>query len=555
MKKYIQKATFAVVIVSLISFIASAQTRSKKDAINRSLDLFTAVFKEMQTFYVDSIDSEKAVTTAINTMLGQLDPYTVYMPRQEMEDFKSMNTGEFGGIGSYIVQRNGNVYISGPHKDTPAQRAGLRPGDLIISIDGDTVLGFTSSKVSEMLKGTPGTTLTVKVKRPYVEDSILTFNLQREKIKIPSVPYFGVQDGDIGYMVISSFTETTGEEVKAALTELKKNPAVKSLVIDLRENPGGILESAVKVVSNFVPKGTEVIRTKGRDAMTEKVYKTTSAPVDLDIPLVILIDGQTASSAEITAGALQDLDRAVIVGNRSYGKGLVQTTRALPYDGLLKVTVAKYYIPSGRLIQAIDYSHRDETGRVTRIPDSLTTEFKTANGRTVRDGGGITPDVEVVYPEMSRIVYNIVSDMWAFDFANKYYAEHPVAPAIEQFEITDSIYNDFKNFINPEKFNYDRVCETILQRLKEVAKTEGYASDSLDTQFEILEGMLKHPLQHDLDTQREAIAPILQREIIDRYYFEPGSIAVQLKTDKGLDAAAEILHTPGRVKEILDPKK
>ena len=552
-KSFIKSVVLALTLT--ISLSSPAQTRSRKDAINRSLDLFTSVFKEMQTFYVDSIDSEKAVETAINSMLAQLDPYTVYMPRQEVDEFKTMNTGEFGGIGSYIVQRNGNVYISGPYKGSPAARAGLRPGDLIIEVDGDTVLGFTSAKVSDMLKGTPGTPLSIKVKRPYVEDSILLFNLTREKIKVPSVPYYGVQNGDIGYIVLTSFTESTGEEVKNALTELKQNPDVKSIILDLRGNPGGLLESAVKVVGNFVPKGTEVIRTKGKEALMEKVYKTTTPPIDTEIPLVILIDGESASSAEITAGSLQDLDRAVIIGNRSYGKGLVQITRTLPYDGLLKVTVSKYYIPSGRLIQAIDYSHRDENGRVTRIPDSLTTEFRTAHGRIVRDGGGITPDVNVTYPELSRIVYNIISDLWAFDFANKYYAEHPEAPKIDEFVITDEIYNDFKNFIDPEKFNYDRVCVTILDNLRNAAKIEGYASDSLDEQFNVLEGMFKHPLQHDLDAQREAIEPILLREIIERYYFDSGSIEVQLRSDKALETATEVLHTPGKVKEILSPKK
>lgn len=534
---------------------AHGQTSSKKDDINRSLDIFSSVFKEMQTFYVDSIDSEKAVETAINSMLSQLDPYTVYMPSREVDDFRSMNRGEFGGIGSYIFQRNGNVYVSAPQKGTPAQKEGLRHGDLIMEIDGESVLGYTSSKVSEMLKGTPGTSLTLKIKRPYVEDSIHTISITREKIKMPSVPYFGVQEDDMGYISITSFTETTGEEVKAALTELKKNPSVKSIILDLRSNPGGLLESAVKVVSNFVPKGTEVLRTKGKEEMMEKIYKTTSVPIDTEIPLVVLIDSESASAAEITAGALQDLDRAVIVGNRSYGKGLVQITRSLPYDGLLKVTVSKYYIPSGRLIQAIDYSHRDEMGRVSRIPDSLTREFKTAHGRTVRDGGGITPDVTVTYPEMSRIVYNIISDFWAFDYANKYFAEHPEAPNMETFRITDEIFEDFKNFIDPEKFHYDKLCETILEKLKEAAETEGYSSDSLNAEFAVLEGMLKRPLHRDLETQRESIEPLLLREIIERYYYEPGSIAVELRSDRALDAASETVHTPGRMKEILEPKK
>ncbi len=335
------------------------------------------------------------------------------MPRSEQEDFKTMTTGEFGGIGSYIVQRDGNVYISGPHKDSPAHKAGLRAGDLIIAIDGDTMLGKSHTFVSDRLKGTPGTDLTVKVKRPYVADSIIEVPMTRAKIKIASVPYYGVEKGDIGYIALNTYSESTADEVKKAVTGLTANPAVKALVLDLRGNVGGLVESAVKVVGNFVPKGTEVLRTKGKGVLNEKVYKTTSAPIAPEIPLVVLIDGETASSAEITAGALQDLDRAVIIGNRSYGKGLVQTTRDIPYEGMLKVTVAKYYIPSGRLIQAIDYSRRNPDGSVSRIPDSLTNTFTTAHGRVVRDGGGISPDIDVEYPSLSRLTYNIMSDFWA----------------------------------------------------------------------------------------------------------------------------------------------
>ncbi len=547
-----KKLFYTVALILIASLCAQAATRSRKDRISRNLEIFSSVFKEMQTFYVDSIDADKAVGTAIAAMLSELDPYTVYMPKSETEDFKSMNSGEFGGIGSYISQRNGNVYISGPQTGTPAYRAGLRTGDLIIAIDGDTVLGKTTLEVTDRLKGTPGTDLTLLIKRPYVADSILTISLTRDKIKIPSVPYFGMQPDGIGYIGLTQFTETSADEVKNALTSLRENPDLKGIVLDLRSNPGGLLESAVKIVGYFVPKGTEVLRTRGKGVLNEKIYKTTSAPIDTEIPLAVLIDEESASAAEITAGALQDLDRAVIVGNRSFGKGLVQTTRDIPYEGLLKVTVAKYYIPSGRLIQAIDYSHRNPDGSVARIPDSLTNEFKTIHGRTVRDGGGITPDVAVTYPEMSRIVYNVISDYWASDFANKFYAEHPTEiPSITEFEVTNSLYNEFKAFINPDKFHYDRVCEIMLNRLRDAAKIEGYTSDSLTAQFDRLEQMMKHPLDADLDTHRPDIAPIIAREIIERYYLEPGRIERQLMIDPGLDTAKAILSTPGRLQEIL----
>ncbi len=550
-----KKLFYTVAMLLCIGLCLEGATRSKKSAISRNIDIFSSVFKEMQTFYVDSIDADKAVSTAINAMLGELDPYTVYMPRSEQEDFKTMTTGEFGGIGSYIVQRDGDVYISGPHKDSPAHKAGLRAGDLIMAIDGDTMLGKSHTFVSDRLKGTPGTDLRVKVKRPYVADSIIEVPMTRAKIKIASVPYYGVEKGDIGYIALNTYSESTADEVKKAVTDLTANPAVKALVLDLRGNVGGLVESAVKVVGNFVPKGTEVLRTKGKGVLNEKVYKTTSAPIAPEIPLVVLIDGETASSAEITAGALQDLDRAVIIGNRSYGKGLVQTTRDIPYEGMLKVTVAKYYIPSGRLIQAIDYSRRNPDGSVSRIPDSLTNTFTTAHGRVVRDGGGISPDIDVEYPSLSRLTYNIMSDFWAFDFANRYFATHPQAPDIDSFEVSDSLYNEFKAFINPDKFEYDRVCETMLERLRAAAKVEGYDEDSLTVQFDILEKMLRRPLERDLDKHRDAIEPLIAREIMERYYFDPGRIKTGLRKDPGLDSAATLLHTRDRYTQLLSPSK
>lgn len=551
-----RKLFYSVGILMLTALVVNGATRSKKNSIARNLDIFSSVFKEMQTFYVDSIDADKAVTTAIGAMLSELDPYTVYMPKSEQEEFKTMTTGEFGGVGSYIMSRNGNVYISGPHYGTPAYKAGLRTGDLIFTIDGDTMLGKSREYVSERLKGTPGTKLTVTVKRPFVEDSIVTVDMVREKIKVPTVPYYGMLDDHTGYISMTQFSETTAEEVRNALIQLRINPEFSNLVLDLRGNPGGLLESAVKVVSYFVPKGTEVLRTRGKGVLNEKVYKTTSAPIDTKIPLVVLIDDESASAAEITAGALQDLDRAVVIGNRSFGKGLVQTTRDLPYEGMLKVTVAKYYIPSGRLIQAIDYSHRNPDGSVARIPDSLTNTFTTAHGRTVRDGGGITPDINVTYPTMSRLTYNIISDFWAHDFANKYYAEHhDVRPPLKDFEVSDSLYEEFKSFIDPEKFHYDKVCEMMLDRLREAAKMEGYEADSLTEQFTVLEGMFKRPLNRDLDTHREAIKPLIAREIMERYYLEPGRIATQLRTDPGVDSATKVLADPVRVNELLRPAK
>lgn len=544
-----------LVLTTLVgsSFIASS--KNDKAAITRNLDIFNSVYKELQVFYVDSIDAEKSINTAINAMLNDIDPYTEYIPAKEQDAFKSMTTGEYGGIGSYIMERDGKVYISEPYEGSPAQRAGLKAGDLIVKIDNDTTLGWKSSKVSERLKGQAGTPLTVVVQRPYVEDSIITINIMREKIQVPSVPYYAVVKENIGYIYLTSFTDKSAKEVRNALVELKKDPRVKSIILDLRSNGGGLLESAVKIVGLFVPKNTEVLRTKGKGHLNEKVYKTTSAPIDTEIPLAVFIDGGSASSSEIVAGALQDLDRAVIIGSRSFGKGLVQSTRQLPYDGLLKVTIAKYYIPSGRLIQAIDYSHRNPDGSVARIPDSLTSVFKTVHGREVRDGGGITPDIKITYPAANRLTYNIVRDNWAFDYATRFAATTPTIASAHDFVITDSIFNDFKEFIDPDKFQYDKVCETMLSDLKETAKIEGYANDSINAQFEILEKMLKHNLNRDLDNNRKEISELLANEIIKRYYYQKGQIIENLKNDNALDSAAVILNDLNAYRKILSPVK
>lgn len=550
--KWIAAALFALIAPS--AFMA-AQKKGDLAAEARNVTVFNSLFKELSTCYVDSIDADKAMTTAIDAMLQQLDPYTEYITADERNDFlSSSTTGEYGGIGSVIMQRKeGGVFVSEPYEGSPAALAGLRPGDRIVMVDGDTTLTWTTSRVSERLKGQANTTVRVTVNRPYVADSILTFDIVRKKIQIPSVPYYAALDNGIGYIQLTQFIETSPEEVKAALLELKKNPKVKSIVLDLRGNGGGLVECAVQIANFFVPKNTEIIRTKGREISEEKIYKTTQKPIDTEIPLCVLIDGGSASASEIVTGALQDLDRAIVVGTRSFGKGLVQTTVPLPFDNMLKLTTAKYYIPSGRLIQAIDYSHRDADGNITRIPDSLTTVFRTRHGREVRDGGGITPDITVDWGKVNRLTYNIYADNWAFDFATKYAAEHPsIAPA-ETFEITDSIFSEFKRFIDPARFNYDKVCETGIAELRETAEAEGYMNDSTRQAFDVLEKLLRHNLEQDLDNNRKNIEEILAPEILSRYYFERGRIIQNLKNDTGLEAAAKVLNDPEEYKRILSP--
>lgn len=551
-----RKLPVILLVISAAALIAVGATRSSKSDISRNLDTFASIYKALQTSYVDTIDADKSMNTAISAMLNEIDPYTEYIPESEQDEFLTISTGEYGGIGAYIMQRpEGGVQVTEPRDGTPSQKAGLRPGDMFLIINGDSVTNADSKTVSNMLRGQAGTDVKVTVKRPYVTDSILDFTITRSKIDINPVPYYGVERGDIGYIQLTTFNDKTYEKTRDALKALKSNPAVKSIVLDLRGNGGGLLESAVQVVSLFVPKGTEVLRTRGKGLQNERIYKTPYQPVDTDIPLAVLVNSGSASSAEIVTGALQDLDRAVIVGDRSFGKGLVQSTRQLPYNGLLKVTIAKYYIPSGRLIQAIDYSHRNADGSVGRIPDSLTTVWHTRAGREVRDGGGITPDLKVELPEGNRLLYNIIRDNWSFDFANRYAATHDTIPPAEQFEVTDTIFNEFKAFINPDKFKYDRTTDLIMEQLEKAVKTEGYLDTAVQAQMDTLKNLLRHDLNHDLDLNRKAISQYLAGEIVERYYSERGGIIQALKTDIELDSAAAVLHSPERYRSILAPAK
>ena len=547
----------SVALVAVLLLASGVTHRAQADKIDkgnfeisRNLDIFNSLFKELNLFYVDTINAEKAITDAINSMLVRLDPYTEYIPEQEKEDFFFSTTGEYAGIGSFIMERDNAVYISEPYEGMPAQLAGLRPGDKIVMIDNDTVLGWKSAKVSERLKGPANTKLKVTVERPDVE-GLLSFDLVRKKIQMPAVPYYDMVCDSVGYIYLSSFTDSAAEEVKRALQDLKRR-GVTALVLDLRGNGGGILEQAVQIVNLFVPKGVEVLSTRGRNKKMDKTYKTTQEPIDVNIPLAVLIDGGTASSSEIVAGALQDLDRAVIVGSRSYGKGLVQSTRPLPYNGMLKVTIARYYIPSGRLIQAIDYSHRNPDGSVARIPDSLTNEFKTAHGRIVRDGGGIKPDVEPEIERGSNISFYLMKDFYFFDYATRYAAEHDTIAGPKEFKLSDEEYEAFKDFVKSKNFKYDKQSERILADLKEVAKFGGYFDENTQKQFEALEACLNHDLDRDLDTFRDEIAHLLSAEIVKRYYFQKGEIIESIKNDKNLEEACAIVNDKARYAKILN---
>lgn len=540
------------VVASLLAAIITAYAAPQKSgdaALARNLTTFNAIVKELKDNYVDSIAPDRAFGAAIDALLGTIDPYTEYYPVEEQDALQKMTTGEYGGIGSYLMDRDSSTYISAPMEGSPAARAGIKAGDRILRVDSIDVSHKLSADVTKVLRGRPETPVTIQLLRPYAKDSIVTVTLQRELLRQPSVPYYTVFD-NTGYILLTSFINKSPAEVKAALEEFKADPRVKNIVLDLRGNGGGLVESAVDILSYFVPKGTEVVRTRGRDEASERVYKTTRSPLFPDIPLAILIDGATASASEILAGAVQDLDRGVLVGSRSFGKGLVQSTRPLPFSGVLKVTVAKYYTPSGRLIQALDYAHRNEDGSVSRIPDSLTHEYKTLHGRIIRDGGGLAPDSVIDWGKVNRLVYNVVRDNWSFDYATRFEAQHPQVAAPEDFVITDDIYADFKKSIDPKKFKYDRVMEEAMKQLRDIATEEGYMGDETTVAFDSLQKLLIHDLDRDLDTHRPEIEEYLGSEIMSRYYYDRGKTAYMLRNDKALKAARDILNSD-RYNKIL----
>ncbi len=545
-------------IIALATLAVSAETRSSKTNISRGIDIFSALFREVQLNYVDTLDAKKAIDNAIGYMLNEIDPYTEYYSSDDTEDLAQLSTGEYGGVGSVINKgRDGRVRFSEPYENTPSWKAGARAGDVILQIDSTEITkDFTVAKVSELLRGTAGTTLQVKVMRPYDPDSIKTLTIERAKIHTPEVPYFGTTgpDGKVGYIMLTSFTDKAPEAVADALHQLL-NSGITSLVLDLQSNPGGLLESAVDIVGLFVDKGTEVVRTRGRDPKNEKIYKTTRKPVARELPLVVLINGGSASSAEIVAGSLQDLDRAVIVGQRSFGKGLVQSSRPLPYDGAVKLTVAKYYIPSGRLIQAIDYSRRNPDGSVARTPDSLTSVYRTIHGREVRDGGGITPDLKVEPIKSNRLLYTVQSEGWDIDFATLFASQNPSIGNPEEFVVTDTIFSQFKDFLNPDEFKYDKTYEAYIKTMRESLKSEGYLTDTVSTYIDGLEQLLRRDLAEDLDLNRTELSYLLTDAIVPRYGFRRAAMAAELPFNDALQRALELLADPAEYKKLLSPQK
>jgi carboxyl-terminal processing protease len=542
------RLSIILVLVVIVSF-GFATLKDKEFEISKNLEIFFSLFRELTLFYVDDTKPEKLIESAVDGMLTSLDPYTTYIPEKDMDDFKFMTTGEYGGIGALIRKGGHYALVSEPYENFPAQMAGLKAGDTILSIDGISTKGKDIAAVSEMLKGTPNTVLKVQIKRSG-EKGILEKSLTRQKITIPNVPYYGLIAENTGYIRLSNFTKDAGKETKEALKSLKDAGAT-SIILDLRGNPGGLLIESVNVSNLFVGKDIEIVSTKGKVKQWDNVYKTTTLPVDTVIPLVVMVNRGSASASEIVAGALQDLDRAVIIGQRTFGKGLVQTTRPLSYNAQLKVTTAKYYIPSGRCIQAVDYSNRNEDGSVGYIPDSLIREFLTKNGRKVYDGGGIAPDFAVPQEQLSNIAISLYTKNLIFDYATNFTVNHNnLFSKVDELKPTDDGYEQFLSFLNNKSYDYTTESEDQLDELIKVAEREKYYQ-SAENEFEALKHKLAHDKLKDLRTFRKEIELLLYEEIASRYFYQKGRIQASLYNDPELDKALEVIQDPHLYTSVL----
>jgi len=554
MKSIFQLTFRAIVVLSIFLTFASslpAQSQTSPDfEISKNLDILSTLYKELNMNYVDGVNPSEIMKTGIDAMLDKLDPYTVYIPESEIEDYRFMTTGEYGGIGALIHKQGDNIYISEPYENAPAQKAGLKAGDKILKVNDKTASGKSVDDVSTILKGQPGTNLKLLIERPG-ETKPLSFDIAREKITVESVPYYGMVGDDVGYIKLNSFTQTASADVKKALLDLKSKNTMNSLILDLRENGGGLLTEAVHIVNLFVKKGELVVSTKGKQKDKNKTYQTMMDPVDENIPLIVLVNGNSASSSEIVAGALQDLDRAVILGRRTYGKGLVQNVFPLSYNTQVKITVAKYYIPSGRCIQAIDYAHKDNSGNPDHIPDSLITAFKTMHGRTVYDGKGVAPDVDCDTSKMSTISYNLITKYIIFDYATLYASMHPTIEPAATFTLSDADYDDFVAFTTTKGFAYKTIAEQDMESLKKAAEYENCWDDIKQQYQAILETISNQKKQELLENKAE-IKDVLQQEIASRYYYQRGRILSTLSDDPDLKRAKEVIADKETYTSILN---
>lgn len=550
MKKNLFILLLSVCLPSLISAAPPSDNRTFQ--ISKNLSIFNSVFRELDMLYVDSLKHDKMMTDAVNYMLSKMDPYTVYLSEEETEDITMMTSGEYGGIGSLISQKNDTVYISDPYEGMPAQRNEIQAGDIILEVDGVSTQGMSVSDVSAKLRGTPNTEIKLKLKRYGKKEPIEKIFL-REKIQLSSISYSAVVADKIGYLLLNDFTDHAAIEVKNTVNNMVKNHDINALIIDVRNNGGGLIDEAVKIIGYFAPKGTEVVTTKGKVKSSERTYKTPSEPLFPNMKLAILVNRGSASASEILAGGFQDLDRAVVIGERTFGKGLVQSIRPITYGGHLKVTTAKYYIPSGRSIQALDYSNRNEDGSVGRVPEHLTSEFYTKNGRKVRDGGGILPDTLSTDERNLNIAYYLYLDNLYFDYATKYKHDHPTIDTPSNFELSDDDFNDFVNYLKDKDFKYTTQTEKYFNDLIEIAKYEGLY-DRISDDFETLKKKLIPDIDVNIKENKKDIVELLSTEIIKRYYYQKGEIEFSLRTDKDLEIALGILNSIEAYNKILSNK-
>lgn len=544
-----------VVIFGLMTTVVGVSAQKERNhnfEISKNLEIFNDIYKQLDLFYVDTLSADTVIEWGINSMLRQVDPFTVYYPENDMDELKEMTTGKYAGVGSVIryYKKEERVMLVEPWEDSPAARAGIKGGDVIMTIEGRDVKGKGNTEVSKLLRGEPGTTFELSVKRQGVEEP-LVFKVTRENIVMPPVPYYGMVTEDVGYIFFDRFLEGCSRDVRRAIIDLKEQGA-RSLVLDLRGNPGGPLSEAVEVTNLFVPRGRKIVYTKGKLASVNTEHYTKKEPLDAEIPVVVLVDGTTASSAEIVSGALQDLDRAVILGTRTYGKGLVQMIREVPYHGSLKVTTSRYYIPSGRCIQAYDYRHLNPDGSAGTLPDSLTKAFKTEAGREVRDGGGIKPDIVMTPDSLPTLVYDIAASDVLLEYVGNFVAKHPTIAPAGEFSLSDENYADFVRLVSESGFTYKRRTEEIMKLLEKAARFEG-CYDEAKSDFEALAKKMAGNVAVDLERSKSDIKLLIENDIVSRYYYRKGAIKQQLRDDKDLKAALEILSDMQRYKKILKP--
>ncbi|HZL09313.1 MAG TPA: S41 family peptidase [Prolixibacteraceae bacterium] len=551
--KFSKAKKAGIVIVGIFVFAISFYSFKQDDKnfqIAKNLDIYYTLFRELNLFYVDDIEPDELVKTSIDKMLESLDPYTNYIPEDDVEDFRFMTTGEYAGIGALISKQNGKIVIAEPYEGFPAQKSGLKAGDVLLEVAGKSTEKLSTEDVSNLLKGPAQKSIVVKIER-YGQKKPLEIEIMREKIQIDPVPYSGMLDKETGYIRLSNFTADCTERVKMALIELKEKHGAKNLVLDLRSNPGGLLIEAVRISNLFIPKGQEIVSTRGKVKQWDKVYTATEDPIDTLMPIAVLVNRGSASASEIVAGAIQDLDRGIIIGTRTFGKGLVQTTRDLSYNAKLKITTAKYYIPSGRCIQALDYTHRNEDGSVGIIPDSLITKYTTKNGRIVFDGGGVAPDITVEDETLSNVAMNLVTHSVIFDFATYFNSKTEKIALPEVFTISPEVYSDFIQYVKNKDFKYESRTEAELDNLLEVAKREKYYDVSKE-EFDKLKVTLGHNLDQDLEHFKKEISELLADEIVSRYYYQKGAIKAALRDDSDIEKSLDVLHKPDDYAAIFD---